>query len=208
LKLNNSRVRYLTIDEATLLLDALKLRSIQTYQMALLSLNSGMRFGEIAALKWQHVNEDRREIIVLDPKGGESRHVYMTDAVVEMFLSMLRRYPNNLVFPARTMDGEDEKMKDTSDTFKRTVQDLGLNDGISDRRMKVVFHSLRHTCASWLVNQGVPIPVIAKILGHKTLAMTMRYSHVNDESVIDAMALLDKQQKTEKVISISRKKRA
>jgi len=74
------------------------------------------------------------------------------------------------------------------------VDELGLNDGIDDRRLKVVFHTLRHTAASWLVNQGITLPVIAKILGHKTLQMTERYSHVNDESVKKAMATFDQQQ--------------
>jgi site-specific recombinase XerD len=57
---------------------------------------------------------------------------------------------------------------------------------------------LRHSCASTLVNAGIEIPVIAKILGHKTLSMTMRYSHINDSSVKDAMAVLDHQQLQQK----------
>ena len=207
-KLNNVRVRYLTIEEATILLEYLHTRSEQTYRMALLSLNTGMRFGEIAALKWQHILEENREIIILDPKGGESRRAYMTDAVVSMFQRMQRRSPNNLVFPARKKPGEvsETKMQYVSDTFMRAVDDLGLNDSISDRRMKVVFHTLRHTCASWLVNEGVALTIIAKALGHKTMAMTMRYSHTSDETYRNAMSTLDKQQnKAPKVVPISDK---
>ncbi len=89
-----------------------------------------------------------------------------------------------------------------SDTFARAVDALGLNEGITDRRMKLVFHSLRHSCASWLVNAGVELPIIAKILGHKTLAMTMRYSHVNDQSVRNAMSILDEQQPQDKIVPL------
>ena len=91
-----------------------------------------------------------------------------------------------------------------SNTFTKAVNDLNLNEGITDRGMKVVFHTLRHSCASWLVNSGVELPVIAKILGHKSISMTMRYFHVNDVSVHNAMRLLDQQHPgtNEKVVNI------
>lgn len=198
-KLDNKRQRYLSPDEAKALLEAIRPHSEQTHNICLLSLNTGMRFGEIASLLWQHVNVESRSILVVDPKNGESRSAYMTDAVVRMFVSMKRGKPNELVFPARTGG----KMEAASKVFARTVEELGLNDGITDRRMKVVFHSLRHSCASWLVNAGVELPTIAKVLGHKSLEMTARYSHVNDTSVRNAMRTLDQQQEqNEEVVTL------
>ena len=58
------------------------------------------------------------------------------------------------------------------------VKALSLNDGITDPRDRVVFHTLRHTFASWLAIQGTPIYTIKELMGHKTLAMTERYSHL------------------------------
>ncbi len=198
-KLDNKRQRYLSPDEAKALLEAIRPHSEQTHNICLLSLNTGMRFGEIAALLWQHVNMGSRSILIVDPKNGESRSAYMTDAVVQMFGSMERGKPSELVFPSTT----GERMGKISNLFPKAIDQLGLNDGITDRRMKIVFHSLRHSCASWLVNAGVELPVIAKILGHKDLAMTARYSHVNDTSVRDAMRTLDQQQeKTEKAVKV------
>lgn len=55
----------------------------------------------------------------------------------------------------------------------------GLNDGVTDRIHKVVFHTLRHTFASWLVQNGVSLEVISKLLGHSSLQMTMRYAHLD-----------------------------
>lgn len=202
-RLDNRRQRYLSHEEATLLLEEVRTHSISTYRVSLLSLNSGMRFGEIAGLLWQHVDTDRKEILVVDAKNGESRAVYMTAAVVQMFAEMKRGAANELVFPATN----GKRMERVSNVFAAAANQIGLNEGITDRRMKFVFHSLRHSCASWLVNSGVELPVIAKILGHKTLAMTMRYSHVNDRSVRNAMSLLDDQQQPEgKIVYIGSKR--
>jgi integrase len=189
-KIDNKRNRYLSVEEAGTLLETLRRHSEQTYRMALVSLNTGMRFGEIASLKWQHIDIKARTIKVMDPKNSENRMVFMTDAIFEMFEGLEKEKPDKLVFPSRVGGIQ----SDASHSFHRSVDELGLNDGIDDRRLKVVFHTLRHTAASWLVNQGITLPVIAKILGHKTLQMTERYSHVNDESVKKAMATFDQQQ--------------
>lgn len=202
-KIDNKRKKYLTVEEAEALLDRVREYSKKTYQITLLSLHTGMRFGEIAALRWQHINTDSREIIVIDPKNGESRHVFMTERIQTMFQGMTQGRPDEIVFP----DNKGGIRGRVSNSFARAVDDLKINEGITDRRMKFVFHSVRHSCASILVNQGVSIPVIAQILGHKTLAMTMRYSHINNDSVKNAMAILDEkpQQEAEKIIPLIQK---
>lgn len=187
LNLNNRREAYYTHDQAASLLRALKERSHQTYCMALLSLNSGMRFGEIAGLLWQHIDLERRTIFVIDPKNGENRAVYMVDRVKEMFEGIEKGERDEFVFLSKT----GSKMTKISNTFPKTVEALGFNRGIDDRRLRLGFHSLRHTAASWMANQGVEMHVIAKVLGHKTLAMTMRYSHINDKAVKEAMSVLE-----------------
>ena len=53
----------------------------------------------------------------------------------------------------------------------------GCEDLPEDKRTRVTFHTLRHTAASLMVGQGVPLFDVARILGHSTLAMTMRYAH-------------------------------
>ena len=55
---------------------------------------------------------------------------------------------------------------------------LKLNDGIEDPRQRVVFHTLRHTVASWLALDGTDIYMIMKLMRHKTISMTMRYAHL------------------------------
>ncbi|RLA84268.1 MAG: hypothetical protein DRG40_06000 [Deltaproteobacteria bacterium] len=71
-----------------------------------------------------------------------------------------------------------KKIKKISNAFLRAVDALGLNRGVEDPRERVVFHTLRHTFASWLASRGTPLHVIQKLLGHRTIRMTERYSHL------------------------------
>lgn len=183
-KLNNSRIRFLTKDEAETLITALSKSSRQWADVATVSLYTGMRAGEIFGLKWKDVDLEMGTIAVLDPKSNENRHVFITGPVQEI---LARRSPDNAwkqavawkqaddyVFKSKTAD----QIKEVSNTFTRTVDKLGLNDGITDPRQRVTFHSLRHTFASWLALNGEPILTIKELLGHKSIEMTMRYAHL------------------------------
>lgn len=193
-KIDNKRLEYYTQEQAVQLLETLKKKSLQTYRMALIALNTGMRFGEIAHLRWLHVNIERETILVMDPKNKESRSSFMTPDVKGMFQEMIPGEPDDLVFP----DNNGQIQRKVSNTFPRVVKDLGFNDGVTDRRFNLGFHSLRHTAASWLAEQGVPIVVIAKVLGHKTLEMTMRYTKINDVQLKGAAKVLGKATKPKK----------
>jgi site-specific recombinase XerD len=81
---------------------------------------------------------------------------------------------SDLVFPSRT----GEKITEVSRTFDRVVVALGFNSGVTDLRHKIVFHTLRHTYASWLVMSGVDLYTVQRLMGHSTIAMTERYSHL------------------------------
>jgi site-specific recombinase XerD len=73
-----------------------------------------------------------------------------------------------------------------SDSFNRAIDKLGLNQDITDRRDKVTFHSLRHTYASQLVQAGVDIYHVKELLGHSTITLTERYSHLSDSALKQA----------------------
>lgn len=184
---DNRRVRFLTHEEADSLLDALAQRSPQVHDQALLALHCGLRAGEIFALTWADVDLDRGVLTLRDTKSGKTRAALITDAVSVMLAARKRGAPNELVFPARGGG----KIVQVSDAFDRTVRALGLNDGVEDARQKVVFHSLRHTFASWLVEQGVDIYVVKELMGHGNLSMTERYSHLSPDKLRRAVKTLE-----------------
>lgn len=177
---NNKRTRFLTPEEASILLESLKLKSKELYEICLVSLHCGLRASEIFNLRWIDVDIENGLLAIKDAKGKKSRFAHMTGEVRDMFMTLLPGKPDALVFPAR---GAKDKTRDqVSGAFGRTVNDLGFNDGIVDRRDRVCFHTLRHTYASWLVQSGVSLYEVKERLGHSTLAMTERYSHLAPDS--------------------------
>jgi integrase len=184
---DNRRMRFLSQVEAGLLLAEVKRRSIDSWRITLLSLHCGMRFGEIAALTWADIDLERNTICIRNPKNGRTRHAYLTETVRAAILEMEPGGKSDLVFPDRS----GQKRKAMSDAFDRAVTALKLNEGIDDPRQKIVFHSCRHSFASWLAEAGTPLQVIRELLGHKTLAMTERYSHLLPGTLQKAVQGLD-----------------
>jgi site-specific recombinase XerD len=77
-------------------------------------------------------------------------------------------------------------------TFKKAVDELKLNEGIDDPRLQIVFHSCRHSYASWLIEEGQDLYTVQKLLGHKTNVMTQRYAHMAENKLKDAAKALSK----------------
>jgi len=192
-KVDNQRKRFLTKNEAMTLLAALKVKSDDLHDMALLSLHCGMRAGEVFNLTWDKVNLTRGELFLVDTKNGESRISYLTDQTREMLRrrSVDCKHQRFVFVATNSKTGETAKpYTQVPVTFARTVAELKLNEGVTDSRDKIVFHTLRHTYASWLVDNGASLPIVRDLLGHKNLVMTSRYSHVSAEAQRAAVAAL------------------
>ncbi len=180
---DSRRMRFLTPNEATSLLHALKDRSKDTYDSAVISLFAGLRAGEIHALTWSDVNFEAGTLYIRDPKNKHSRHAYLSTEIVQVLKS--RETENkkyDLIFPS-VKGGQRIAI---SDTFEKVVEELGLNEDINDARQKVVFHTLRHTFASWLVQRGTPLYTVAELMGHTSLEMTKRYAHLAPDTMRQA----------------------
>lgn len=192
-KPDNARERFLTPQEAAALLDELKKRSRAVWLMALISLHCGLRLGEIARMRPEDIRMDERTIFIPQSKNGRSRHAVMTEAVAAALASyMAGMSGSDLVFP----NSNGGMRKETPEVFFMAVKKLGLNGPadapITDRRQRICFHSLRHTYASWLAKSGQGQLVIADRLGHHSLAMTNRYTHLMDETRRASAAAIDR----------------
>jgi integrase len=184
----NQRLRFLSYEEAKELLQELKKISPQVHDIALISLHTGMRAGEIFNMKSYDVDLNNGFINIPDSKSGQSRRAYLTKTVKEILAKRLNGNSPEYVFKSE----KGTKVCEVSETFARVVERMGMNDGIDDRRYRICFHSLRHTCASWLALQGEPILTIKELLGHKSLEMTLRYAHLVPDQKREAVARMER----------------
>jgi integrase len=184
---DNRRQRFLSREEAGELLAAAKRYSLQLHDICLLSLHTGLRAGEIFNLRWEDIDRENETILVRDPKSGRNRYAYLTAATK----SMLERRRATAIHDVVFHQANGSPLREVSRTFERIVGELGWNKGQTDPRLKVVFHTLRHTFASWLVQQGTPLYTVAKLMGHSTLSMTERYAHLAPEGLRAAVKNLE-----------------
>jgi integrase len=189
--LDNMKLRYLSIAEAETLLAALAEKSQSLHDAALLALNCGLRFGEIASLTWSCVNWDAGTLAILNAKTG-SRIAYLTARAKEMLRTRQgKSEPDALIFPKRTQT-TGGAMAQTSKTFARVIEELGLNRGVSDRKQRITFHSLRHSYATHLYESTSDLYLTQRSLGHATSTMTARYAKMSETRLREGATAIEK----------------
>ncbi len=149
--------------------------------MVLLSLNTGLRRGEILQLRWADVDLLRRELIVRgdNAKSGKTRHIPLNNEA----LTTLQQWRSDSRSTEWVFAGKDDKrMWAVKASWKRVL----LSAAIVDFR----WHDLRHHFASRLVMNGVDLNTVRELLGHSDLSMTLRYAHLSPEHKADAVARL------------------
>lgn len=190
LKFDNRRIRFLTRDEVEMILAECNRRNLDDLlDLILASLHTAARAGELFRLEWSDINYESRIISFRDPKNIVTKHTPISETLWEIFQRRKEESTSVFVFPARG----GKQRNEVSNSFARIVKYLGLNNGITDRRMRVVFHSLRHTAASWMVGNGIPLYTVQRYLGHSQIALTERYSHLSDDNLRAATKVFDNQ---------------
>lgn len=180
--INNSRTRFLTETEAQILLQSLQMRSELWHDITLFALHTGMRANEIFSIVPSSINLSHKLVTLYETKNGTARVLPLNStalAISEKYLVKEQRYLFSNIH-----------LTSVSKVFRQTVNDIGLNKNITNNKDKIVFHSLRHTFASWLVQRGIPLQVVSQLLGHKDLKMTMRYAHLAPEQGRNAVNVL------------------
>jgi integrase len=150
-------------------------------------LDCGLRFGEVAKLTWADVDLARETLLLRDTKSSRNRVVYMTSRIKKILRAMTKGRPDELVFPGP----ENKPLREVSRVFERVVKELDFNRDIDDDRLKVVFHSLRHTHASRLLESGADVYYVKTLLGHRNIQTTERYLHVRSENLREAVKRME-----------------
>lgn len=172
-RIDNARMHYLTHAEADALLTDLKQRSTTWHDIAAVSLTTGARLSEVRTLTAGKVNLSGG-VMEVNGKTGR-RMVQLSDVAAALLQPRIEnKRTDALVFPSSTGG----LVSISGASFKRAVIACKLNTPDTPPLQRIVFHSLRHTFASWLAIAGVPIFTISELMGHKSLEMTRRYSHL------------------------------
>ena len=188
------RVRFLSDDgelqdgtviegEKTRLLKACRASPNQyLYPVVVLALSTGMRKSEIMTLTWKDIDLNKGQIYLKETKNGERRSVPLVGHALDVIknLGKVRRLDTNLLFPSKK--NAKTKPIHLRDPWQKALKIAQIDD--------FRFHDLRHSAASYLAMNGATLVEIADILGHKTLSMVKRYSHLSEAhtaSVVSSM---------------------
>ena len=173
---DNRRLRFLSPLEAQKLLQELKNSSILWHDLSIFSLYTGLRKGEIFKLTPAELDLQSATVYVI---GGYSKNRKHRAVPLNLeALKIARRYVENNCGGVLFQNHQEGQPKMDSKIFSRAVKKCGLNNESGDRVHRVVFHTLRHTFASWLVQRGTPLIEVCHLLGHSNITMTMRYAHL------------------------------
>ena len=187
---NRTRKRILSTEEEKILLDELKDKSQLTHDITLMALYTGMRFSEIARMRWDDVTWAENKVTIYnakDPKDTEKiRYAYFPDSIKDMLKERKAEMKSDLCFPGKN----DNVLETVPKSFERAVNRLGLNEG-KDKLNRLVFYSLRHTFASRLVNLGVHQFEVMALMGHSNVSTTNRYYHGQDSKLRSTAQMLD-----------------
>ena len=190
IKLPRGRLRYLTHEEEHRLLQAADpTRSVKWmapyekrrpmlvqqmtdfYDLVILLLDTGARHGEISRIEWSRINLEDRTIALWRPKVHNESVLYMTDRVHEV---LSRRYANRInqfVFNSKAGTSRGSLTHIFQKAFKRAAIE------------GCTAHTLRHTHATRLIQNGLNLYEVKEILGHADIKTTMRYAHIEQAQV-------------------------
>jgi integrase len=183
LKEPKGRKRFLSEQERHNLLAACQ--SLTNYpeltSIVLLAMTTGMRRSEILTLKWRDINFKTLRIVIWETKNNETRTVPLVGPARIALKHWAKVRPLDgtaLVFPSHVL-GKNNRPFDIDHAWCLAKKHAALED--------FRFHDLRHTAASYLAMSGAGIREIGDILGHKTLSMVQRYSHLTEDHKCDTV---------------------
>ena len=184
---DNSRLRYLTEDEYSRLLQAAKKIETSPFlaEKIILSVHTGLRRGSLFHLRWDQVDFLSRVLRIPRTKSGRP-HALPLNATVLTTLQALysQRIPDcPYTFAHPTGRNAREPVKDVKNAFRTALDAAGIKD--------FTWHDLRHTFASWLIMKGASLRSVAELLGHRGLRMVMRYAHLSPAYLSAEVGLLD-----------------
>jgi site-specific recombinase XerD len=178
-QVNNARTRWLAPEEEVRLRAVIEAACPEHMPELDLALNTGLRLSEMYGLSWENVNISRRILTIPRSKNGETRYVPL-NSVALTALAELRKRGDGTGPVIRNPLGE--PLAGPRHWFVPAIARAKIR--------AFSWHCLRHTFASRLVMAGVDLRTVQELLGHKSIAMTVRYSHLSPKHTLAAVERL------------------
>lgn len=187
-KATMERERFLTHAEARQLMDAAREKSEPLANLISLALNTGLRYGELMRVQWADISLQFGVLTVrvedMRKPGGKVPLNHEALAVLREMAAQ-RMKNERQVFPVGVAGNDGDALRRI---YESVVEEIGLNRDSTSPRDRVVFHTLRHTFASWLAISGrADIYRIKTLMRHRTIKMTERYAHLLPDATRDAV---------------------
>lgn len=171
-----NRERFLSIEEAQRLIASIKQDENQVAANAImLLLLTGARRNEITHARWEHLDWDRRTLLVPLSKSGKPRAIALNASAIELLRSLTPADGCPYIFPSPAT-------LRPSASLHFPWHRMRVRAGLADLRL----HDLRHSFASFLVNNGISLYVVQGLLGHAHTRYTQRYAHLTPDTLLDA----------------------
>ena len=150
--------------------------------IVIIAISTGARLGEITSLEWNNVDFEHQRIILEETKNGERRQIPLKGKALEILLELhkSRSLCSTLLFPSKIYFN---KPIDIRSAWEFAIKKAEIKN--------FRFHDLRHSCASYLAMNGSSLVEIAAVLGHKTLQVTKRYTHLSDTHLSDVVSRMN-----------------
>ncbi len=191
LKIDNKRLRFLSIEEEKRLIAELdpkidlpyrpsyedrpakenRMRQ-DNYDLVILLLDTGARYGEIAGITWDRINMEENTINLWRPKVKNESIICMTSRVHEVLQRRSKEKQTDYLFTNEMGDGP---RNHATSGIKKAMKRAGIKE--------FTIHDFRHTCASRLIQNGLSLYEVASILGHTDVQTTQRYAHLESRDV-------------------------
>ncbi len=171
-----NRERFLTAEEAQRLIASIEADENEVARKAImLLLLTGARRNEITHAKWEHVDWERKTLLVPLSKSGKPRGIALNAQAMALLRAIAPREDSPYIFPAPTTNRP-------SPSLYFPWHRIRVRAGLADLRL----HDLRHSFASFLVNNGVSLYVVQGLLGHAHARFTQRYAHLTADTLLEA----------------------
>lgn len=173
------------ISEEKIFDSLLNVKNLKHQALLLLAYSAGLRVSEVVNLKVKDINSDRMQVFIRKSKGKKDRLVPLSSSILPLLRAYYRQFrPAIWLFEGQN-NKEHYSVRSAQTIFKRAYKQLGISDDLS-------FHSLRHSYATHLLENGTDIRYIKELLGHNDIKTTLRYTHVSNKAIEQIESPLDK----------------